>query len=129
MLHGNGYMSVYPTRKQLLLKEYQDKVSSEEEQRREHLELMEAFSKLQETMETQDADRNSEREEFRRQLDAAREEQRLQLEAERAEHKCQVEELLKAREADKEALKQELLIMMKGAQGQAEFQQVLVIYY
>jgi hypothetical protein len=38
---------------------------------------MEAFSKLQETMKTQDADRNAEREEFRRQLDAAREEQRL----------------------------------------------------
>ena len=85
---------------------------------------MEAFSKLQETMKTQDADRNAEREEFRHQLDAAREEQRLQLEAERAEHKCQVEELLKAREADKEALKQELLSMMKEAQGNEPLQQV-----
>ena len=86
---------------------------------------MAAFSKLQETMEAQDAYREAKREEFRHQLDAAREEQRLQLEAERAEHRCQVEWLMKAREAEKETLKQELLSMMKEAQGQATLQQVL----
>jgi hypothetical protein len=45
---------------------------------REHLELMDAFGKLLDTIQTQEAER----------------------EAERAEHRRQMEEMMKAREAD-----------------------------
>ena len=47
-------------------------------------------------------------------------------EAERREHARQIEEINKAREADKEELRQEFLSMMQAAKGQAPFQQVLV---
>jgi Trp operon repressor len=66
---------------------------------------MDAFGKLQEKMEPQRANR----------------------EAEREEHWCQMAELLKAKEADKEELKQEILSMMQAPQGQAVSQQVLVM--
>ena len=46
------------------------------------------------------------------------------MEALREEHRKELEELRKAREADKEALKKELLSMMKEAQGNEALHQV-----
>ena len=63
--------------------------------------LMDVFSKLQERIESQ--------------------------EAEREEHRRQMEEVMKAREADREALRQEFMSMMQAAQGQALLQQVIVL--
>ena len=54
---------------------------------------MESFVQLQQQMSTWKADR----------------------EAERREHARQIDEILKAREADKEALRQELLSIMQAA--------------
>ena len=47
-------------------------------------------------------------------------------EAERREHARQIEEINKAREADKEELRQMFLSMMQASNGQAPFQQVQV---
>ena len=47
-------------------------------------------------------------------------------EAEREEHKRQMEEMMKAREADREALRQEFMSMLQAAQGQASLQQVVM---
>ncbi|KAK3146888.1 hypothetical protein QOZ80_3BG0274450 [Eleusine coracana subsp. coracana] len=99
--HGNGYMSSYPTRRQLLIKDYQSKVNAEEALHREHIELMDAFGQLQQTMEKQLAEK----------------------EAEREEHKRQIAELTRAREADKEALRKEFMSMMQAAQQQSAPQQ------
>jgi hypothetical protein len=46
-----------------LIQDYQDHVRFEEALHREHVELMDAFGKLQEQMEAQRADREAEREE------------------------------------------------------------------
>ncbi|XP_021311893.1 uncharacterized protein LOC110433703 [Sorghum bicolor] len=91
---ANGYLARYPTRRQLLSEEYQYHV-------RQDAALMDAFSKLQERIEAQEAEREIEREEHRRQM----------------------EEMLKSREADREALRQEFMSMMQAAQGQASLQQ------
>ena len=64
---------------------------------------MDAFLKLQERIETQDEER----------------------EAEMAEHRCQMEEMKKAREADREALRQAML-MLQAAQQQASVQKVIL---
>jgi predicted nucleic acid-binding Zn-ribbon protein len=95
---ANGYLARYPTRRQLLSEEYQYHV-------RQDAALMDAFSKLQERIEAQEAEREIEREEHRRQM----------------------EEMLKSREADREALRQEFMSMMQAAQGQASLQQVIVM--
>jgi hypothetical protein len=76
----------------------------EEQQHQDHLELMGSFGQLQEQMARWEADR----------------------EAERIEHARQIDEMKKAREADLQALRQELLSMMQAAHGQTSFQQVLV---
>jgi len=68
--------------------------------------LAEAFSKLQERLESQEAER----------------------EAEREEHRRQMEEMMKAREADREALRQEFMAMMQATHVQASIQQVIVSY-
>ncbi|XP_021310196.1 uncharacterized protein LOC110433011 isoform X2 [Sorghum bicolor] len=93
-IHANGYMAKYPTRRQLLSEEYQFRV-------RQDATLMEAFAKLQERIETQEAERQAKREEHRR----------------------QIEEMEKAREADREALKQEFMSMMQAIQGQTSLPQ------
>ncbi|KAL6631317.1 hypothetical protein ACP70R_028167 [Stipagrostis hirtigluma subsp. patula] len=100
-LHGNGYMAVQPTRRQLLSQDYNEQVRREEILHREHVELMDAFGKLQEKLESEEADR----------------------EAERAEHRRQIEEMKKAREDDKEALRQEFLAMLKASQAQPALQE------
>jgi len=97
-IHANGYMAKHPTRRQLLSEDYQYRVRQDEA-------LMDAFLKLQERIETQDEER----------------------EAERAEHRRQMEEMKKAREADREALKKEFLSLMQAAQGQPSLQQVIVV--
>ena len=98
-------MAVHPTRRQLLSQDYNDQVQREEALHREHLELMDAFGKLQERLESQDHD----------------------MQAEREEHRRQIEELLKEREADKEALRQVFMAMVKAAQAQPPLQQVLAM--
>ena len=91
-------MAKHPTRRQLLSEDYQYRVRQDEA-------LMDAFLKLQERIETQDEER----------------------EAERAEHRRQMEEMKKAREADREALKKEFMSLMQAAQGQPSLQQVIVV--
>ncbi|CAN6344582.1 unnamed protein product, partial [Urochloa humidicola] len=133
-LHGNGYMAVYPTRRQLLNNAYQEKISLEERQHRDHLELMETFGQFKEKMETDQAAneianeehrrqleevmmlREAERQEFRKEMEA----QRADREAERQDYQRQLEEIKKEREADKETLKQEIFSML-AAQGHALF--------
>jgi predicted nucleic acid-binding Zn-ribbon protein len=95
-MHANGYLARYPTRKELLSEEYQRKVQQDEA-------LMDAFNKLQERLEAQDAER----------------------EAEREEHRRQIEQMQKEREADREALKK-AMSMMQVAQQQPSVQQVIV---
>lgn len=75
--------------------------------------LAEAFSKLNDRLESQEAEREAEREQHR-----------AQLEAEREQHKRQMEEMMKAREAE---LRQEFMSMIQAAQGQGSFQQVIVM--
>ena len=65
---------------------------------------MEAFGQLHQQMTTWEADR----------------------EAKRREHAREIEEINKARAADKEELRREILSMMQAANGQAPPQQVLV---
>ena len=91
-------MARYPTRRQLLSEEYQYHV-------RQDAALVDAFSKLQERIESQEAER----------------------EAERKKHRRQTEEMMKAREANREALRQEFMSMLQAAQGQASLQQVIVM--
>ena len=69
-IYANGYLAKYPTRK------------------------------LQERLESQEAERKAEREEHRRQM----------------------EEMMKAREADREALRQEFMAMMQATHVQASIQ-------
>jgi len=83
---------------------HQKQIRREEQQHQEHVELMESFGQLQQQMSTWEADR----------------------EAERREHARQIEEINKAREADKEELRQMFLSMMQASNGQAPFQQVQV---
>ena len=92
-IYANGYLAKYLTRRQLLSKDYQYQVRQESA-------LAEAFSKLQERLESQEAER----------------------EAEREEHRCQMEQMMKAREADREALRQEFMAMMQATHVQASIQ-------
>lgn len=143
-MHGNGYMAVYPTRRQLLNKDIEEKISVEERLHRDHTQLMEAFELLQEKNENDYAEqakemvehrreieemnkaREAEREEFRKEMEA----QRADMETEREAHKREIEELKKAREADKEAIKREVFAMLMAAgQGQSVLPQVHVIYH
>ena len=62
-------MAKYPTRRQLLLKDYQEHRDSEEQLHKEHVELMDAFGKLQETMDNQQASMEEEREAHRREVE------------------------------------------------------------
>lgn len=98
-IYANGYLAKYPTRRQLLSEDYQYQVRQESA-------LAEAFSKLQERLESQEAER----------------------EAEREEHRRQMEQMMKAREADREALRQEFMAMMQATHVQASIQQVIVGY-
>ncbi|GJN05210.1 hypothetical protein PR202_ga22820 [Eleusine coracana subsp. coracana] len=81
-MHANGYLARYPTRKELLSEEYQRKVQQDAS-------LVDAFRKLSERLEAQDA--------------------------EWEEHRRQIEKMKKEREADREALKQ-AMSMMQAAQ-------------
>jgi len=54
-LHGNGYMGVYPTRRQLLLKEFNKKATSEQLLHEENLAIEESLGKLQEDIARRDA--------------------------------------------------------------------------
>jgi hypothetical protein len=94
-MHANGYLAWYPTRKELLSKDYQRKLQQEDA-------LLELFGRLQERLETQEVEREVERQEFRRQL----------------------EEMNKEREADRVALRQATLLL-QAAQQQAVVQQVI----
>lgn len=96
-----------------MLKEHNRQVSVEETLHNEHLELMDAFTQLQKKMEDQSAEH-----------EADREARRAERDAEREEHRLQIEELLRAREADRETLKQELLSMIQAGQGAAVLAQV-----
>jgi len=89
-------LAKYPTRRQLLSEDYQYQVRQESA-------LAEAFSKLQERLESQEAER----------------------EAKREEHRRQMEQMMKAREADREALRQEFMAMMQATHVQASIQQVI----
>jgi len=97
-LHANGYIEKYPTGRQLLSEDYQHHVRQDEA-------LMDAFLKLQERIETQEEE----------------------MAAERAEHRRQMEEMMKAREADREALKKEFMSLMQAAQGQPSLQHVILM--
>lgn len=66
---------------------------------------MNEFGQLQQQMSEWEADRDAERIQYARQID----------------------EIMKAREADKEAFRQELQSMFQAAQAQAALQQVLVM--
>ena len=98
-IYANGYLAKYLTRRQLLSEDYQYQVHQESE-------LAEAFSKLQERLESQEAER----------------------EAKREEHRHQMEEMMKTREANREALRQEFMAMMQATHVQASIQQVIVGY-
>ena len=66
---------------------------------------MDAFLNLQERIEAQEEERA----------------------AERAEHRRQMEEMMKAREADREALKKEFMSLMQAAQGLPSLQHVILM--
>jgi len=107
-LHGNGYLATNPTRRQLLNVDREEQIHREEQQHREHLELMVEFERLQEQMNSSEADRAAERQ------------------AQRAFYAAQIEEVMRAREADKEAFRQEIQALLVG-QAQPGLQQVLVM--
>jgi shikimate kinase len=69
---------------------------------RQDASLAKAFSKLNERLESQEVER----------------------EAEREQHKHHMEEMMKSREA---AFRQEFMSMIQAAQGQGSFQQVIVM--
>jgi chaperonin cofactor prefoldin len=77
-LHGNGYLAKNPTRRQLLNADHDEQIRREEQQHEEHLELMNEFGQLQQQMSA--------------------------WEAERLNYARQIDEIMKAREADKERL-------------------------
>ncbi|XP_039834450.1 Golgi integral membrane protein 4-like [Panicum virgatum] len=116
-LHGNGYMDVYPTRRQLLLKDFNNRSMTEQQIHEENLAIEESLGKLHNHMARRDAEQLEEMATFMQEFEAQKEEHRLAMEALQEEHRKELEELRKAREADKEALKKELLSMMKEAQG------------
>jgi phosphomevalonate kinase len=95
-MHANGYLARYPTRKELLSEDYQRRVQQEEA-------LIESFRQLQNRLDSQNEER----------------------EAERQEHKRQLEQVNKEREADREALKQATLLL-QAAQKQASLQLVIL---
>jgi hypothetical protein len=103
-LHGNGYLAKNPTRRQLLNAEREDQIRREEQQHQEHLELMNEFAQLQQQMNAWEAER----------------------EAERLNHSREIDEIMKTREADKEAFRQEIQAMMQAGLSQAALQQVLL---
>ena len=116
---------MYPTRRQLLLREFNKKATREQLIHQENIAIEESLGKLHEELARRDADQLEERAYMQRELEAAKEEHRLAMEAQREEHRRELKELKMAREADKEALKQELLSMMRAAQGKEGLQQVL----
>jgi hypothetical protein len=91
-MHANGYLARYPTRKELLSEDYQRRVQQEEA-------LIESFRQLQDRLDTQNEER----------------------EVERQEHKRQLEQVNKEREADREALRQAKLLL-QASQKQASLQ-------
>ena len=99
-------MTKYPTRRHLLSEDYDRQV-------RHDASLAEAFSKLSERIESQEAEREAERQQHR-----------AQLEAEREHHKREMEEMIKAREA---AVRQDFLSMLQALQGQPSLPQVIVM--
>jgi hypothetical protein len=103
-LHGNGYLAKNPTRRQLLNAEREDQIRREEQQHQEHLELMNEFAQLQQQMNAWESKR----------------------EAERLNHSREIDEIMKARETDKEAFRQEIQAMMQAGLSQAALQQVLL---
>jgi hypothetical protein len=91
-MHANGYLARYPTRKELLSKDYQRKLQQEDA-------MLESFGRPQERLEAQEEEREVERQEFR----------------------CLFEEMNKEREADRAALRQATLLL-QAAQQQAVVQ-------
>jgi hypothetical protein len=103
-LHGNGYLARYPSRRQLMTERFEDQARSETTSHMEKEELKATLEKVQEQLQSQVAER----------------------EAEKEEHRLQMEELQKAREADKEQLRQEFMSMLE-AQRQATSLQVVIL--
>lgn len=108
-----------------------EQIRYEETLHREHVELMESFSKFQEIVE---ADKEAEREEHRllmeemmKEREAEKQRFQQEMEALHAEHRRQMEEMMKAKEADKEKLKKEILSMLLASQGESVLHQVLVM--
>jgi len=106
-LHGNGCLAKNPTRRQLLNADREEQIRKDEQNHREHLKLMEEFERLQEQMNSWEANRVAERQ------------------AQRAFYAVHIEEVMRAREADKEAFRQEIQALLAG-QSQPGLQQVLV---
>ncbi|KAG2642265.1 hypothetical protein PVAP13_2KG196258 [Panicum virgatum] len=119
-------MDVYPTRRQLLLKDFNNRSMTEQQIHEENLAIEESLGKLHNHMARRDAEQLEEMATFMQEFEAQKEEHRLAMEALQEEHRKELEELRKAREADKEALKKELLSMMKEAQGNEALHQGLV---
>ena len=82
-MHGNGYLAKNQTRRHLLNADREEQIRRAEQQRWEHLELMEEFERLQEQMNSWEAGRAAKRQ------------------AQRAVYAAQIEEVMRAREADK----------------------------
>ena len=80
-MHGNRYLAKNPTRRQLLNADREEQIHREEERHHEHLELKDSFEKLQQQMSVWEAER----------------------EAQRSFYAGQIEEIISARDADKEA--------------------------
>lgn len=117
-------MAMYPTRRQLLLKEFKKQTYHEQLLHEENIAIEESLGKLQEDIARRDDEQLEERRNMMRQLEAAREEHRLAMEAQREEHRRELEELKKANKEARDADKQELLSMIKGAQGKENLHQV-----
>ena len=109
------------------MREYQRKVTSEQTVHEENCRIEDSIEKLNDVMERREADMLEEREDMKRQLQAQKDEHRLEMEALREEHKREVEEMKKAREADREAILQEVQLLVKASQANEGLQQVLEI--
>ena len=103
-----GTLQKNPTRRHMLNVDREEQIRREEERHLEHLKLMDSFDKLQQQMSVWEAEREAERE------------------AQRSFYARQIEEIMRARDADKEAFRQEIQALLAG-QAQAALQQVLLM--
>ena len=72
-LHGNGYMAVYPTRWQLLLKDFNNRSMTEQQIHEENLAIEESLGKLHDHMARQDAEQLEEMATFMQEFEAQKE--------------------------------------------------------